>query len=304
MKEVEGVIPVALTFYKSDLSLDEENIRRHIDFLIEKGVHGVWAVGSVSEFPLLSKEERKKVVEIIVDQVNQRVPVYVCTAHTRTDEVIELAKHAKDVGADAVSTTPPYYYIRAMSKPDVLYEFYKSVAKAVDIPLIIYNFPAGLSVDIPPTVIAKLANDFANVVGVKDTTESLVHMIEILRLTKGKFYVLAGSEDFLLPLMLAGGHGAVSGLANVFPELPVELYNSFKKGNYKRAEEIHKKILAVRAIAQIGSTPISFLKEALKLRGFPINAHVRSPLLPLSSEQREQLKRIILDVLGQEFIKP
>lgn len=299
---IEGVIPVPPTFYKHDMSLDEESIRSHIDFLLEKGVHGIWAVGSVSEFPLLSISERKKVAEIIIDQTNNRVPVYVCVSHVSTDKVIELAKHAKDIGADAVSATPPYYYVKSVGKPEVLYEHFKVIASTIDIPLVIYNFPAGTGVDIPPNLIAKLSEEFSNIIGLKDTTDSLTHMVEVLRLTKGRIYVVAGTEDFLLPLILAGGHGAVSGLASAFPELPVEIYKKLKEGDYRRAEELHRKIIALRAITKVGLTPITFIKEALRIRGLPVNTYVRKPLLSLTDEERNRIRKIISEVLGEEYL--
>ncbi len=302
-KNFEGVYPVVLTLYKSDLSIDEEAVRTLVNFLIEKGVNGLWITGSISESVLLSLEEQNKLTKIIIDEANGKVPTIVTAINPSTQWIIHRCKIAKDLGADAVAALPPNYWVKVVSKPEVLYQHYSLIAKSIDLPLFIYNFPDGVGVNIPPSLISKLHSEFSNIIGLKDTTTDLMHIIDVLKMTNYDMIVFSGSEDMMLPTLYAGGKGTVSGIANVFPEVVVELYKAFKEKQYDKAIELNNKIISLRDIKSVGFTPVSFLKEALKIRGLPIQSYVRMPLLPLTEEQKNELKTKIEEVLGKEYLK-
>lgn len=288
-----------VTFFKSNFEIDEEAIRNHIDFLIGEKVHGIFAGGSLGEFTHLSYQEREKLAEIVVEHTYKRIPVLIGAGSTSTDETIKLAKHAENIGADAVVIITPYYF---KLKPKAIYQHYKTIANAIGIPIIIYNYPAVTGIDMDPALIAKLAK-IPNIIGIKDTTVNMFHLARVINLSGGDFSVLSGSEDILLPLLAIGGHGTFSGIGNIAPSLPVSVYNAFKEGNLKKALEYHKKIIKAREILNIGQTPITPLKEALKLMRKNIEPIVRKPLLPLTLQEREKLKKKLkeLNYLNHDF---
>ena len=300
-KVFEGVYPVVLTFYKDDLSIDEEGVRTLVRFLLDNRVNGLWVTGSISESVLLSLEEQNRLAKIVLDEVNGKVPVIVTSINPSTKWIVERCKLVKDLGADAVAALAPNYWFKVVSKPDVLYEHFKTIAEAVDIPFFVYNFPDGNGVNVPPSTIARLSSEFSNVVGIKDTTTDLMHTIEVLKLTGYRMTVFSGSEDMMLPTLTVGGKGTVSGLANAFPEAVAELYRAFKEKDCEKAMKLNRKVIAFREIKSIGATPISFLKEALKIRGLPVKSHVRKPLLPLTEDERDELKRKLIEIFGEEY---
>ncbi|MEM2178263.1 MAG: 4-hydroxy-tetrahydrodipicolinate synthase [Candidatus Methanomethylicaceae archaeon] len=295
VKELKGIIPAMVTLFKSDYSIDEKAIREHIDFLIEGEVNAILVLGSVGEFIHLTRDERKRVAEICVDQANDKIPIIVGAGSCSTDEVIDLTKHAKDIGADYVQLQAPFYF---KYSDDVLYEHYKAIAEAVDIPLVIYNYPAAVGLDLSPRLIAELSK-IPNIIGLKDTTTNLAHIQEVLHLTKEinkNFRVFAGSDDMLLPTLIIGGHGAVTGIGNFYPSLPVSLYKAYLNGDLKTAINLHNKIIELRyALMSICKPPpIPVFKQTLKLLGRNVEPVVRRPMLPLKENQIKQLKEILI----------
>jgi len=296
MRKLRGIIPAMVTLFKQDYSIDEKAIREHIDFLIEGGVNAILVLGSLGEFVHLTREERKRVAEICVDQANNRVPIIVGVGSCSTDEVIDLARHAKDIGADYVQLQPPFYF---KFNEEILYEHYKTVAEKVDTPLIVYNYPAAVGLNLSPKLIAELSK-IPNIVGLKDTTTDLSHIQEVLRLTREnnrKFSVLAGSDGMLLPTLVIGGDGAVTGPGNFYPSLPVGIYEAYMKGDLKKAQELHNKLIELRsALLSICKPLIPLFKEALRLMGRRVTPVVRRPMLQLNEKQSKQLKEVLINL--------
>lgn len=299
MVEVKGVIPAMVTLFKKNEELDEEGIRAEIEYLIEGGVHGILVVGSIGEFMHLSMDERKKVAEIGVDQSNGRVPIFVHVGDTSTRNVIELGKHAEDIGADGLTVVTPYYFLLS---DEELYQYYKDISDAVDIPVLIYNFTAATKIIINPQVVARLADDCDNIVGIKDSIDSLLHMISLIKIgRRKKFAVLAGSADYLLAVMQIGGHGTVSGVANFYPKLPVEIYESYVAGDVGKAVKLYWKLIDIREdMFKIRRPPIPVFKEALNQLGRPATPTVRKPILPLNEEEKRRVSDLLTKAGLQE----
>jgi len=292
MKEIgEGVIVATVTLFKPDYSIDEEGMREQIDFLVKGGVDGIIVLGSLGEFTSLSHEERKKVAEICVEQAGKRVPILIGTAHTSTDEVIILTKHAKDTGADGVIIVTPYYWPLS---DEALYQHYKTVTEEVDIPIFVYNFPATTGINVSPGVIAKLGRDYDNIIGLKDSIDSVEHMQECLKLTKGiDFKIIAGIEDHALSILSMGGHGFVSGTANFAPKYTVNIYKYFHEGKIKKAIEEYWRLVSVRRLWEIKVPAPVLLKFAISQTRKNLHPTVRRPLLPLTDEQKQKAKKIL-----------
>ena len=288
--EIKGIIPAMVTPLKKDETLDEDGLREVINYLIESGVHGIFCCGSQGEIYSLRDEERKRVIEVTVDEVNGRVPVYAGTGEVTTEKVIDLTRYAKDVGADAASIITPYF-IRPSSEE--LYMHYRKIAEAVDIPIILYNNPGRTGVNLDVSVVSRLA-EIDNIVGIKDSSGDLTLTAEYIRQTPERFSVIAGRDSLILATLVYGGKAAIAATANVAPKLVIEIYEAFIKGDIKRAREAQFRLLPLRQAFGLGTFPV-VVKEAMALIGKP-SGPAKSPVGPMSEENRERLRGILSDL--------
>jgi 4-hydroxy-tetrahydrodipicolinate synthase len=288
--EIKGIIPAIVTPLKRDESLDEEGLRKLTSYLIEAGVHGVFCCGSQGETYALSDEERRRVIEITVDETNGRVPVYAGTGEVTTEKVIQLTRYAKDIGADAASIVTPYF-IKPSS--DELYRHYETIAGAVDIPVILYNNPDRTGVNLDTSTVSKLA-EIDNIVGIKDSSGDLTLTADYIRVTPRHFAVIAGRDSLILATLVYGGKAAIAATANVAPRLVVEIYESFVKGDLKRAKEAQFSLMPLRLAYSLGSFPV-VVKEAMTMLGSP-SGPTRSPVGSISEANREKLRSILADL--------
>ena len=215
MKEIGGIIVPILTPMNEDESVNLDALRVQIDRMIDAGVHGIFCFGTNGEGYILTDEEKEAVLEATVEQVNGRVPVYAGTGCVSTAATIRMSQRAKAIGADALSVITPWF--AAASQTD-LYEHYRAVAQAVDLPMILYNIPARTGNALAPATVEKLAQ-MDTIVGVKDSSGNFDNMLQYIEKTRDVpgFRVLSGNDSLILWNLLAGGSGAVAGCANVFP---------------------------------------------------------------------------------------
>lgn len=290
-----GVIPPMLTIFKEDGSFDWDGNKALIDYLINGGVHGIFILGSSGEFCHLDTEERKKFAEFVVKYVAGRVPVIVGTGSTNTKEVIELSKHAKDIGADGVVVVSPYYW--GLSEKN-LYQHFATVAEKVDIPIILYNFPDVTGQNLSPALVANLAKDFPNIVGIKDTIDSIAHIRELIlqvKTVRPDFSVLAGYDDHLFNTLAMGGDGAIPGTSNFAPQVSVNVYNNYVNGNLEESIKWHRKLLKLVRVYTFDKPAIGLLKQACRLCGVPIGTTVRQPASCVDESAIERLKSLLLE---------
>lgn len=290
MFEVKGIIAAVVTPLSRNYELDENGLREIINYLIENGIHGLFVCGSQGEAYALKDEERKRVIEVAVDEANGRVPVYAGTGGITTRNVIELSKYALDIGADAVSVITPYFI-----KPsqDELFDHYKKIAESVDIPILLYNNPSRTGVNLDAATVARLAQ-IDNIVGIKDSSGDLTLTAEYIYLCPENFAVLAGRDSLILATLLYGGKGAIAATANIVPKLVVEIYESFVKGDIEKARELQFRLLPLRLAFRLGTFPV-VVKEAMRLINRPAGP-AKTPVKPLSEESREKLKKILKEV--------
>lgn len=295
MSEVKfkGVIPAVITVFNEDGSLDWEGNKRLLDHLIGAGVHGLFILGSSGEFMHMNTSERKQFAEFVVEYVNKRVPVIVGTGSSNTAEVIELTKHAKEIGADAVGIVTPYYWILS---EEALYNHYASVAQDVDIPIIIYHFPALTGQNLPASLVVRLALDFPNILGIKDTIDNIAHLRELILKVKSvrpEFAVVAGYEDHILNILALGGDGIITGITNFAPELTVGLYNSFVAGDLETSISLYQKIRVLNRIYEVDKPSIAAIKEACRLTGLDIQTYVRKPAVNAGREVQRAVRELL-----------
>lgn len=279
----KGLIVPVLTPFDPDGGIDVDTLRNHVDFLIEGGVHALFPLGTAGEFALLSRDERLRIIEVVVDRANGKVPVYAGVSDPGTNNAIDYAKAAKDLGADAAVATSPYYY---RTNEEGLLNHFKSIAEEAEIPLIIYNIPSWTYQPIPVSVSEKLA-EIDLIIGMKYTTNDLHSFYKYVRVLKGKLSMLIGSETLFYSALEFGANGAVLSGGNVAPDIFAEIYNAYMRGDRETAVRMQKKVLAVADIMELGTFPSS-LKEAMLVMGRPFGG-VRKPLTALSASDKDKV---------------
>lgn len=293
MRKFSGIIPPLVTLFDEHGAVHEIAMRRHVDRLIEAGVHGLLALGTTGEVMHLRPEERHRVAEMVVEQVRGRVPVFIGCAGTGTDEVIAYARHAQEIGASAAVVIVPYYWVLSDAAVEA---HYAAIARSVDFPIVIYNFPAVSGRNLAPALIARLAGTHANIAGIKETLDSVGHIQQVLaqvRPLRPDFSVLCGYEYHLLNTLLLGGDGAIPGMANVAPAASVAVYEAFRRGDSAEAAELMRRRLDFPTFYEFGAPLFVVVKEAMHMAGLIDHPTVRLPALPLSDDARARLRGLL-----------
>lgn len=272
------------------LTIDEKKLKELIEFQIKNGASGIVPCGTTGESATLTFAEHERVIEITIKQVNRRIPVIAGTGSNSTEEAIMLTKQAAISGADASLQVSPYYN-RPTQKG--LYEHFKAIAKSVDIPIILYNIISRTGVNIEPETIARLAVDCKNIVAVKEASANLEQMSRIKQLCPKNFILLAGDDALTLPILAIGGKGIISVVANIVPKDVANLVREFEKGNIKKAQEIHYKLLPLIRAMFIETNPIP-VKTALGLLGM-CEPCLRLPMSAMQPENLEKVKIALKD---------
>jgi 4-hydroxy-tetrahydrodipicolinate synthase len=289
---LEGIFVPNVTPFTRGGKLDVKALRTCVRFWLEGGVSGLVPCGSNGEGPYLSRQERKKVIETVVDETNGKVPVVAGTGTMSTTETIMLTKDAADLGADAALIVTPFYF--KLTNQELL-EHYSSVSEAVDIPIVVYSVPKFTGITLEPAFVHKLAVENEKVIGVKDSSGNLGAITEIIRLTGKRISVLAGTADIILPTLLAGGKGAVVAVANVFPALCSQLYKVFRNGRYEEAAALQNRISFANEVLVKKFNQLSAIKEAMSLKGLP-GGYPRRPALPLVGAERKTLEGLLKEI--------
>lgn len=284
-----GSFAVIVTPFKKNGDIDEKGYRQIINNIVDAGCHGVITTGSTGEFFLMSPSERKRVVEICVDEVRGRIPVLGSPAATRTEEVIDYTKHAKQAGCQGVMVLPPIYM--AMSDREII-EFYSRVAGEAGLPIMLYNSPKAVRATLSPQLVARLA-EIDEVVAIKDSSWDLVQVSDVIRYAGDQIRVFVGLEDLLVPALSIGADGAVAMMPQLLGSMAVELYTSFKRGDYETAKALHFKMARMYDLFKI--TGYVGIKEAMTMRGLP-GGYSRPPTMPLTPEQCAEIRRILEDI--------
>lgn len=267
-----------------DGGLDEKAFRKFVDWQIAEGSHGLVPVGTTGESPTVSHDEHNLLVEWAVEQAAGRVPVIAGAGSNNTLEAISLSQHAQKVGADALLIVTPYY-----NKPNQegLFQHFKAIASAVDLPIFIYNIPGRSVVDMSVETMTRLAQ-IPNIVGVKDATASMSR-ISLQRQAMGPDFIQFSGEDATaLGFMAHGGHGCISVASNVAPRLCAEFQNACLKGDYAKALELQDKLLPLHMALFVESNPTP-TKYALSLLGL-MSEEVRLPLVRVTDMTRATVR--------------
>ena len=293
--KLKGMFVPHITPFSQNGELDLTALRTCVRFWLKGGVSGLVPCGSNGEAPYLSREERIKVIETVIDEVNGKIPVIAGTGSMSTRETIQFTRDAKDLGVDAALVVTPFYFKPSNKE---IHEHYKAVLDAVDIPIVLYSVPKFTGFSLEPTVIAQLASEYENIIGVKDSGGNLGTITEIIRTAGDKISVLAGTADLALSTLMLGGSGAVVAVANAFPKMCTDLYESFLKSDYKKASDLQRSISYINEVLVKRYNQLSAIKEALNRIGYPAG-YPRKPALPLDDKEKKEIENLIT-----QFVKP
>lgn len=282
----QGSIVAIITPFTNG-AVDEEQLRQLVEFQIENGTDAIVPCGTTGESSTLDYEEHMQVIDIVIQQVNKRVPVIAGTGSNSTAEAIELSLKAKKQGADGVLLVTPYY-----NKPsqEGLYRHYTAIANAVALPQVLYNVPGRTSVNMLPETVARLAQH-ANIVAIKEATGSLQQASEILDLCGDRIDVISGDDFITFPMMACGAKGVISVVANIMPKEVAALTDAFFSGNMEEARRLHLQLLKISNAMFIETNPVP-VKTAAALMG-KCSPEVRLPLAPLSEASHGRLSAIM-----------
>lgn len=284
-----GAMTALVTPFKAN-AVDEEAFRALIEWQISEGIHGLVPCGTTGESATMSHAEHQRVIEICIDQAAGRVPVLAGAGSNNTAEAISLTRFAKSAGADGALLITPYY-----NKPtqEGLYEHYKAIAQAVDLPLVPYNVPGRTGCNMLPPVVAKLAKEFPHIVGLKAATGDMRQGSETIAACPARFSVLSGDDFTAFPLICLGAKGLISVTSNIAPAKVVSMCNAAVAANIEEAAKIHYELLPLHAALFMVSNPIP-VKTALAMMG-KMTPELRLPLCPMSAEKQAELRQVLIE---------
>jgi 4-hydroxy-tetrahydrodipicolinate synthase len=283
--QIRGIIPPVATPMQANEDLDLPRLKWYLDHLIKNGVHGIFVLGTNSEFYALDETEKQQVIATAVEHVHGRVPVYAGTGAETTREAVRLTKMAEKEGANGVSVITPYFLIPNQQE---IFDHYRRIAEATKLPVVLYNNPATCGgVKIDPDTVGRLA-EIPNILGIKDSSGDLTNTIEYLRVVPDRFSVLMGRDTLIYSAMVLGARGAVPATGNIAPRLLADIYDCFARGDLAGSLAAQRKLHPVRMALTLGTAP-GGVKAALDCLGLSIGP-CRSPVAPLPPDKMQKMK--------------
>jgi 4-hydroxy-tetrahydrodipicolinate synthase len=293
--KLEGTIVAMVTPFNSEDEVDQAGMRENINYLIERGVEGVLAAGTTGESATITHLEQRKMMDILVDEVNGKVKAVAGAGSNSSKESLGLVKYAENAGADAALVITPYYN---KPQPHGLFEHYKMLTESTDIPIIVYNVPSRTGTDMDVETIGRVSQ-LDSVIGIKEANPDLdkVSMLQKKLDEYGNrddFSIISGNDNLTLPMISLGTRGVISVVANVDPERMGNMVRYALAGDYDKAEQLHYELYNLMKVLFIESNPVP-AKEALNMMGRPAG-HVRMPLAPLKDESSAELRKVLKEL--------
>ena len=289
---IRGIIPALVTPFTRNAAVDEDSLREIVRFQLNHKVHGLFPCGTTGLGPAMQPDQRKRVAEIVVDEVQHRIPVIIQVGASDPSVNLELARHAEKIGAEAIASLTPFYY-----HPDeaAIIEHYERLSQATTLPLLVYNIPGNTGVNVDAKLLQKLSR-IPNLVGIKDSSRNFSQLLDYLQVVPDGFNVMNGTDSYLFSAFCAGVIAGVSATSNAFPDIFVQMYKAYRSKDFERAKSLQLKIHALRAAT--GEPPIAPHLEALKMRGLR-SGLTKPPLRPMTKTEIDVLRKTISQVLPE-----
>jgi 4-hydroxy-tetrahydrodipicolinate synthase len=288
MTHFGSLITAMITPFGNDDEINWKEVDRIVDKLLEDGSDSILVSGTTGEAPTLTKKEKLELFARVKERVGNKAKVIAGTTTYCTKESVELTKEAEKIGVDGILATAPYY-----NRPpqDGLYLHFAKIASETSLPIIVYNIPSRTAVNVLPETLKRLANDYSNIVGVKEASGDMNQISTIRRLLPRPFLLYSGDDSMTLPLLSVGGDGVISVASHIVGKEIKEMINSYFKGDINRASELHLKLLPIFRVLFVTTNPIP-LKEALNLLGYNVGK-CRLPLSPIDAKSRAELIKVL-----------
>ncbi|HGM3506373.1 TPA: 4-hydroxy-tetrahydrodipicolinate synthase [Clostridioides difficile] len=284
----KGIICAMITPFDKNQNINQQATCKLIDYLIEKGIYGLFILGTNGECHVLTDDEKVEFTKIVINHTNNRVPVFVGTGGNSTLEVMSLSKRMETIGASALSIITPYFVTPTQEE---LILHYKTIADSINLPIMMYNMPGKTGINIEPESVCELSK-IKNIIGIKDSSGKLDNMKAYIEVTKSEdFSVFSGSDSLILESLRAGAQGAFAATANFLTEIDIAIYDNFMKGNLKEAQKAQNSIEELRRILKLGTIP-SVIKKTVVLNGINVGT-ARLPVTEPTGEVLEEIKRVV-----------
>ena len=285
--DIRGCGTALVTPFRRDGSIDQDALRRLVQFQLREGIDFLVPCGTTGETPTLEHGEYLGVIRLVLQETAGKVPVIAGVGGNNTKKVIELAQEVQRLGVQGILSVAPYY-----NKPtqEGLYQHFKAIAESTHLPVILYNVPGRTSSNIEPATVARLSK-VPNIAGIKEASGSITQQMEVLNAAEPGFRVLSGDDAFTLPLMALGGVGVISVASNEIPGPMTRLAHLLLDGRYDEARKLNAELLALMQANFIETNPIP-VKAALAMMGM-IEEVYRLPLVPMKPENRAKLEKVL-----------
>ncbi len=283
-----GLYTAIVTPFTVNENVDEQALKKLIDFNLAGGVDGIVPCGTTGESPTLTHDEHDRVIELTIEHINGRAKVLAGTGSNSTREAVRLSKHARRSGADALLLVTPYY-----NKPtqEGMYRHFREIAESVSIPSIIYNIKGRTGVNLETDTLVRLMTDCSNIVGVKEASGDLNQMKDVIARKTKEFSVLSGDDNMTLPLIKAGGDGVISVASNIIPDRMARLVKLALAGKMAEAEAVEKELAPLFGVEFVETNPIP-IKYMLSLKGM-CNEVYRLPICELRPPSKEKVQAVM-----------
>ena len=292
---IKGALTAMVTPFR-DGSVDTDSLGAMIDYQVSEGINGLVPCGTTGESATLSYEEHNHVIEHTIEVADGRVPVVAGTGSNSTSETLMLTKNAERAGANAALLITPYY-----NKPSQqgLYEHYKKISEAVDLPLFLYNVPSRTGLNMLPETVARLS-EFDNIIGVKEATGDLAQVSDVIEYSADGFIILSGDDAVTLPMLSIGSHGVISVTSNIAPKEMALMIERFFEGDLAGARELHYRLCTLHRAMFLETNPLP-VKTAMAILG-RCAEEFRLPLVTMEEANRDALVSALND-FGLEIMK-
>lgn len=281
-----------ITAFDKDGNVDKKGNINIWNYVMEGGIDGIVLLGSTGEFFAISMEQKKELILLAAEHIKGRLPLYVGISGMEIEDTIELAQYVTTLGIDGVLIVPPYYF--ALSD-EAIEAYYRGILEKTDCKVYLYNFPARTGYDLKPKIALRLRQDYYKVVGYKDTVLNMDHTRELIKTMEEfpDFEILSGFDDNFAHNVLSGGAGAIGGLSNIYPELFSEWVAAFRENNLRQISSLQKKVDILTSLYEIGVPFVPVIKKAMMLKGVEIQDYCTYPILQVTEEQTEKIKKIL-----------
>lgn len=285
---LKGMGVALITPFKEDESVDYEALGRLVDYLLQNGADYLVVLGTTAETPTLTEEEKKKIIELVVTKVRHRIPIVLGVGGNCTKSVVDKLKNDNFEGIDAVLSVVPYY-----NKPsqEGIYQHYKAIAQATDLPVILYNVPGRTGVNMTAETTLRLAREFKNIIAVKEASGNITQMDDIIKNKPKDFNVISGDDGITFPLITLGAIGVISVIGNAFPREFSRMVRLALAGDYESARIIHHRFTELFSLLFIDGNPAG-VKSMLSMMGFVEN-RLRLPLVPTRIVTYEKIRHVL-----------